>query len=57
MSTILDRIEEMSQLINNAAGVIRNIITGLRPTILDDLGMLAALEWQAAQLHKRTGIK
>ena len=52
-----DRIREMSQLINNALGVLRHIITGLRPSILDDLGLLAAIEWQAVQFQKRTGIE
>ncbi|MDD5300717.1 MAG: PAS domain S-box protein [Gallionella sp.] len=54
---LLKRIGEMSQLIDNAMGVMRSVITGLRPTILDDLGLLAALEWQAAQFHKSTGIE
>ncbi len=52
----LDHVGEMSRLIDNAADVMRNIITGLRPSILDDLGLVAALEWQAAQFHKHTGI-
>jgi PAS domain S-box-containing protein len=51
-----EHIDEMSQLIDNATGVMRNIITGLRPTVLDDLGLAAALEWQAAQFQKHTGI-
>jgi PAS domain S-box-containing protein len=50
-------IAEMSQLIDNATGVMRKIITGLRPTILDDLGLLTALEWQAAQFNKLTGVE
>jgi len=54
---LLGHVGEMSQLIDNAVGVMRRIITGLRPTILDDLGLLAAIEWQAAQFHKRTGIE
>jgi PAS domain S-box-containing protein len=53
----LKRINSMSQLLDSAVGVTRRIITDLRPTILDDLGLLAALEWQAAQFQKRTGIK
>ena len=54
---LLNRIGEMSQLIDKAVGVMRSIITGLRPTIIDDLGLLAALEWQAAQFYKHTGIE
>jgi PAS domain S-box-containing protein len=55
--SLLDQVEAMSQLINSAAGITRNIISDLRPTILDDLGLLAAIEWQAGQFHKLTGIE
>jgi len=53
----IKHIESMSQLIDNAVATTRRILTGLRPTILDDFGILAALEWQAAQFQKRTGIE
>jgi len=55
--TLHEQIESMSQLINSAAGITRRIISDLRPTILDDLGLLAAIEWQAAQFNKLTGIE
>ncbi len=51
------RIETMSQLLDTAVTSTRRIITELRPTMLDDLGLLAAIEWQAAQFQKRTGIE
>ena len=54
---LLGHVKLMAQLIDDATNVTRRIITGLRPTILDDLGLLAALEWQAEQFHKRTGIE
>ncbi|MBI1888174.1 MAG: HAMP domain-containing protein [Nitrosomonadales bacterium] len=54
---MFDRIRSMSQLLDGAVTATRNIIADLRPAILDDLGLLAALEWQAAQFHKRTGIE
>ena len=53
----LEHIESISQLINDASNITRRIITGLRPTILDDLGLLAALEWQAGQFQKFSGIE
>jgi len=56
-TVLLNHVFEMSRLIDHASGIMRNIITGLRPTILDDLGLLAALEWQAAQFQKRYGIE
>jgi PAS domain S-box-containing protein len=54
---INEQVESMSQMINDAAGITRNIISDLRPSILDDFGLLAAIEWQALQFHKLTGIE
>ena len=53
---LLEHVESMAQLIDNAVGVTRRVISDLHPTILDDLGLVAALEWQCGQFHKRTGI-
>lgn len=53
---LLERVESMTQLIDNAVSVTRRVISDLHPTILDDLGLAAALEWQCGQFHKRTGI-
>ena len=53
----LERAKSMMQLIDNAVGVTRRIISDMRPTMLDDLGLLAAIEWQAVEFHKRSGIE
>lgn len=53
----LKQVESMSQLVDHATTVTRRVITDLRPTILDDLGLCAALEWQAEQFTKRVGIQ
>jgi PAS domain S-box-containing protein len=53
----LTRIASMSTLLGNAVTVVRRVITDLRPSVLDDLGLRAAFEWQAAQFQKRTGIE
>jgi PAS domain S-box-containing protein len=53
---LLEHVESMTQLIDNAVGVTRRVISDLHPTILDDLGLVAALEWQSGQFRKRTGI-
>lgn len=49
MSSMLDRTDEM-------IGTIRRIETELRPALLDHLGLVAAMEWQAGQFTERTGI-
>ncbi len=53
---LLDTVGEILKSTDHASGVTRQIVTGLYPTILDDLGILAALEWQAANFQKNTGI-
>ncbi|MCC5789298.1 MAG: response regulator [Opitutales bacterium] len=54
---IKGKIRYMMRDADHVIQVVRKIITDLRPGILDDLGILAALEWQAADFQKRTGIK
>jgi two-component system, NarL family, sensor histidine kinase UhpB len=43
-------------LVDNTIGTLRRIASGLRPRTLDDLGLTAALEWQAQEFESRTGI-
>ncbi len=47
---------EMIALIDNTVKTVRRISSDLRPGILDDLGLVAALEWQTSEFEKRTGI-
>jgi len=56
-SQILQKIAEMGALVDNTANTIRKLCTELRPGILDDLGLTAAIEWQAREFTKRTGIR
>jgi PAS domain S-box-containing protein len=49
--------QSMIGLLNNAVLATRRIITDLRPTLLDDLGLMEALKWQSADFQKRTGIE
>ena len=47
----------MMELIDATITTVRRISSELRPGILDDLGLVAALEWQAQQFAARTGIR
>lgn len=51
-----DYVKSISKQLDDVVLVTRRIITDLRPTILDELGLLAALEWHAEGFYKRTGI-
>src|SRR5882762_9065240 len=51
-----DKARSMSAHIDSTIQTVRRISTELRPGILDDLGLVAALEWQAHEFQKRTGI-
>jgi len=50
------RIDDMIGLTDSAIGTMRRIASELRPSILDDLGLVEALEWQCQQFQARTGI-
>jgi PAS domain S-box-containing protein len=43
-------------LIEDTIISVRKISMDLRPSILDDLGLLAAMEWQSTEFEKRSGI-
>lgn len=52
-----ERSQSIAALINNAILTVRKISTELRPGLLDAVGLTAAIEWQAKEFEKRTGIK
>lgn len=54
---LLDKIHDMSAHVDSTIQSVRRIATELRPGILDDLGLVAALEWQANEFQTRTGIE
>jgi PAS domain S-box-containing protein len=50
------RMEGMVALLRTALTRIRTITTELRPAVLDQYGLLPAIEWLAGDLRSRTGI-
>ena len=56
-SQMLEEIEAMSKLVDDTIQMARRIATELRPRILDDLGLISAIEWQMQEFQSRTGIK
>jgi PAS domain S-box-containing protein len=50
------KLEAMSTQIEDAIGNIQQLASELRPHLLDDLGLAAAVEWQVQQFAQRTGL-
>jgi len=55
-SVLADEAHAIAARIDQAVQNVRKICTELRPAILDHFGVGAAMEWQAAEFQKRTGI-
>lgn len=53
---IQTKIAETITLIDTTVKTVRRISTALRPSILDDLGLVAAMEWQSEDFEKRSEI-
>ena len=49
-------IETIKGLVENTVRVVRNMALLLRPSMLDDLGLIPALKWQARESSKRTSM-
>jgi PAS domain S-box-containing protein len=51
------KVDSATQLVDKMIFTVRRIASELRPRTLDDLGLTAALEWQAQEFEGRTGIR
>lgn len=51
------RVTRMADLATRSAESLRTFSRDLRPSVLDDLGLCAAVEWLTEDLHGRTGIR
>lgn len=54
---VKEKLDDMGSHLDHAIKCVRRIITDLRPSVLDDLGLLAALEWQFDEFCKRYDIE
>lgn len=52
-----ERLGIMIETVDSLLDSVQRIATGLRPVVLDSLGLCAALEWQARDFETRTGIR
>lgn len=54
--TFFERVESIKGLAEEALRTVRNLALLLRPSMLDDLGLGAALRWQAKEFSRRIGV-
>jgi PAS domain S-box-containing protein len=54
---VSQKIKELLEMLDGTVKTVRRISSELRPSILDDLGLEAAMEWQLAEFEKRSGIR
>ena len=52
-----ERAQAMGTSIDRIINSVRRIASGLRPEVLDEIGLGAAIEWQAREFSRRTGIR
>jgi signal transduction histidine kinase len=52
----IEQVKELKSFSTNALGELRRIISDLRPSQLDDLGLVAALQWYFQEFERRSGI-
>jgi signal transduction histidine kinase/ligand-binding sensor domain-containing protein len=55
-AAVSQRFAQMNSVLEDAIQTVRKIAGQLRPAVLDDLGLVAAIEWQARDFGERTGI-
>lgn len=53
---LLEKTNSASELLNTTIHSVRKLSSDLRPAVLDNLGLLAAIEWQAEEFQNRMGI-
>jgi signal transduction histidine kinase len=57
LKPLIEKARALSAHMDSTIHTVRRISTELRPGILDHLGLVAALEWQANEFQTRTGIR
>lgn len=53
---VQSRVADLRGLVDEITRTVRRLSTDLRPGVLDDLGLVAAVEWQARRFEERAGL-
>ena len=52
-----EKVKSLEDIVDDNLQIVKKISSELRPTMLDDLGLAAALEWHSQDFQKKTGIR
>ncbi|HEX7847500.1 MAG TPA: PAS domain S-box protein [Chitinophagaceae bacterium] len=53
---VKEKLKELTSMLDGTVKTVRRISSELRPSLLDDLGLIAAIDWHLKEFEKRTGI-
>lgn len=56
-SVVQEQIRKIRLVAESSVSAVRNIALLLRPSMLDDLGLVAAIEWQAREISRRSDVE
>ena len=54
--SLIQKTDAISDLVDSTMKMVKKISSELRPLLLDDFGLSAAIEWQVEEFQERTGI-
>lgn len=57
VGSVVDRLQAAAGLTDIGVAALRSLTTSLRPPILDHLGLVAAIRWEASVFSNRTGMR
>ena len=55
-TTIGPNLDEVDKMLDDTLGCMRAVVSGLRPPLLDQLGLIPAVEWLVQRTGERTGL-
>ena len=55
-ATVTEKLNEMVELLDRTVAATRRMAADLRPLMLDDLGLVPAIEWLASNFMQRCGV-
>jgi PAS domain S-box-containing protein len=54
---IREKLKSLTEMLDGTVKTVRRISSELRPSLLDDLGLVATIDWHSKEFEKRSGIK